>query len=117
MFHLHDDPAQTEGVRVEAIHNERGYRRIRSELAKHYDVGWVDPNIEVVDVDLKGDRRLILHHNVVNGRLLFEKDAKRVLQSLADLWGYDVLLKEIGPMDAVLQEHACTPRGIALAAA
>ncbi|MGP0058133.1 MAG: SpoVR family protein [Beijerinckiaceae bacterium] len=117
MFHLHDDPAQSDGVRVDAIHNERGYRRIRSELAKHYDVGWIDPNIEVVDVDLKGDRRLILHHNVVNGRLLFEKDAKRVLQSLADLWGYDVLLKEIGPTDAVLQEHACTPRGIALAAA
>ncbi len=117
MFHLHDDPAETDGIRVKAIHNERGYRRIRSELARRYDVGWIDPNIEIVDVDLVGDRRLILHHNVVNGRLLFEKDAKRVLQSLADLWGYDVLLREIGASDEVLKEHPCTPRAVALAAA
>jgi stage V sporulation protein R len=117
LFQLHDDPAQTEGVRVEAIHDERGYRRIRSELARRYDVGWSDPNIEVVDVDLEGDRRLILHHSVVNGRLLSEAAAKRVLQSLADLWGYNVLLREIGPADAVLREHPCSPRGAALAAA
>jgi spore cortex formation protein SpoVR/YcgB (stage V sporulation) len=114
MFQLHDDPALAEGVRVEAIHNERGYRRIRRELARRYDVGWIDPNIEVVDVDLVGDRRLILHHHVLNGRLLSEADAKRVLQHLADLWGYDVLLREIGPSDAVLKEHACSPRGTAL---
>jgi stage V sporulation protein R len=117
LFHLHDDPADTEGIRVEAIHNERGYRRIRSELAKQYDVGWTDPNIEVVDVDLAGDRRLILHHHVINGRLLIENDTRRVLQSLADLWGYDVLLREVGPADEILKEHACSPRASALAAA
>ena len=116
LFQLRDDPALTEGVRVEAIHNERGYRRIRRELARQYDVGWVDPNIEVVDVDLTGDRRLILHHHVLDGRLLSEADAKRVLQHLADLWGYDVLLREVGPADAVLKEHASSPRGTALAA-
>jgi spore cortex formation protein SpoVR/YcgB (stage V sporulation) len=35
-----------------------------------------------------------------------------VLQHLADLWGYDVLLKEIDPAtEAVLKEHAASPRG------
>jgi stage V sporulation protein R len=106
----------TKGVKVEAIHNERGYSRIRRELAKRYDIGWADPNIEVVDVDLIGDRRLILRHSVLNGRLLAESDAKRVLQHLADLWGYDVLLREIGPTEAVLKEHSCSPRRAALAA-
>ncbi|MDB5628223.1 MAG: SpoVR family protein, partial [Tardiphaga sp.] len=52
IFHLHDDPAVAEGIRVDAIHDERGYRRIRRELARQYDVGLIDPNIEVVDVDL-----------------------------------------------------------------
>jgi stage V sporulation protein R len=43
---------------------------------------------------------------------LEEKDARLVLQHLADLWGYDVLLKEIEPAtDAVLKEHAASPRG------
>jgi stage V sporulation protein R len=116
MFHLHDDPQVKEGVKVDAIHNERGYTRMRRELARNYDVGWSDPNIEVVDVDLIGDRRLILHHNVVNGRLLAESDAKRVLQHLADLWGYDVLLREIGPGGVALKEHGCSPKGTALAA-
>ncbi len=60
MFHLHDDPAESAGIRVDAIHDERGYRRIRRELARQYDVGFIDPNIEVVDVDLAGDRRLML---------------------------------------------------------
>jgi stage V sporulation protein R len=117
MFHLHDDPAETKGVRVDAIHNERGYRRLRSELARRYDVGWADPNIEVVDVDLVGDRRLILQHSILNGRLLAEADAKRVLQHLADLWGYDVLLREVDPSEAVLKEHSCSPRARILAAA
>jgi stage V sporulation protein R len=117
IFHLHDDPAETDGVRVAAIHNERGYRRIRREFAREYDVGWSDPNIEVVDVDLAGDRRLILHHTVVNGNLLAEADAKRVLQHLADLWSYDVLLRELEASGKVVKEHVASPRKPALAAA
>ena len=117
MFQLRDDPARAEGVRVEAIQNERGYRRIRRELARRHDVGWIEPNIEVVDVDLSGDRRLILHHSVVGGRLLAKEDANGVLQHLADLWGYEVLLREVGSSDTVLEEHACSPRNVVLAAA
>ena len=75
MFHLHDDPAQEEGIRVDAIHDERGYRRLRRELARQYDVGFIDANIEVVDVDLAGDRRLMLRHTVVKGARLNEADA------------------------------------------
>src|SRR5262249_50375214 len=116
MFSLHDAPAESEGIKVEAIHNERGYRRIRRQLARQYDVGWTDPNIEVVDVDLAGDRRLVLRHTVVNGSLLEETDAKRVLQHLADLWSYDVLLREIDSSDTVLKEHVASPRETALAA-
>jgi stage V sporulation protein R len=117
LFLLHDDPAETAGIRVDAIHDARGYRRIRRALSRQYDVGWADPNIEVVDVDLAGDRRLILHHTVTNGALLAEADAKRVLQYLADLWTYDVSLREIDSNDAVLREHTVSPRPQAVAAA
>lgn len=116
MFHLHDDPAVKEGIRVDAIHDARGYRRIRRELSRQYDVGYIDPNIEVVDVDLAGDRRLILRHSVVHGSLLNEADAKRVLQHLANLWSYDVSLKEMDATDTVLKEHVASPQGIAAAA-
>ena len=42
MFHLHDDPEDRAGILVDAIHDERGYRRLRRELARQYDVGFID---------------------------------------------------------------------------
>jgi spore cortex formation protein SpoVR/YcgB (stage V sporulation) len=116
MFHLHDDPEQKEGIRVDAIHDERGYRRLRRELARQYDVGFIDANLEVVDVDLAGDRRLMLRHNVVKGAKLNEADAVRVLQHLANLWSYDVSLVEVDEADAVLKEHKMTPNTVAAVA-
>jgi stage V sporulation protein R len=116
MFHLHDDPEETAGIRVDAIHDERGYRRVRRELARQYDVGFIDPNIEVTDVDLAGDRRLMLRHAVVKGAQLNETDARRVLQHLADLWSYDVVLVEVDATDTVLKEYVVSPRGLASAA-
>jgi spore cortex formation protein SpoVR/YcgB (stage V sporulation) len=117
LFHLHDDPEERAGVRVDAIHDSRGYRRIRRELAKQYDVGFIDANIEVMDVDLAGDRRLMLRHAVVKGSQLNEVDAKRVLQHLADLWTYDVSLVEVDSSDKVLKEYVLNPRKLASAAA
>ncbi|MBV9563017.1 MAG: SpoVR family protein [Bradyrhizobium sp.] len=116
LFHLHDDPAERAGILVDAIHNERGYRRIRRELSRQYDVGYIDANIEVVDVDLAGDCRLMLRHTVVKGSQLNETDTKRVLQHLADLWSYDVSLQEIDVHDKVLKEYMLHPRPLAAAA-
>ena len=53
LFHLVDDNEEPE-LRVDAIHDERGYRRIRRAFARQYDVAWLDPDIQVVDVDLAG---------------------------------------------------------------
>src|SRR3546814_13187367 len=63
----------------------RGYRKVRRALARQYDIGWQEPDIQVVDVDMAGDRHLILEHNVMNGVLLAESDADQVLQHLADI--------------------------------
>jgi spore cortex formation protein SpoVR/YcgB (stage V sporulation) len=110
LFHVMDDASEP-NLRVEAIHDERGYRKIKQALAKHYDVSWTSADIQVVDVNLAGDRRLILHHRALNRVLLEEKDTRMVLQHLADLWGYDVLMKEIDPStESVLKEHAASPR-------
>jgi stage V sporulation protein R len=116
LFHLHDDPEDRSGILVDAIHNERGYRRLRRELARQYDVGYIDPNIEVVDVDLAGDRRLMLRHTVVKGAQLTEADTKRVLQHLADLWSYDVSLSEVDTAGTVVKEYVAHPRGLAAVA-
>lgn len=109
MFDLHDDGKSD--LLVRAIHNERGYRTVRTDLADQFDVARNEPEIEVVDVDLDGDRRLMLQHRVHAGRMLSEKDAGMVLGYLADLWGYDVTLAEVAAQsDAVLKRHTASPQ-------
>jgi stage V sporulation protein R len=110
LFHLVDD-ADEPGLRVDAIHDERGYLRVRRALARQYDIAWLEPDIQVVEVDLAGDRRLVLCHNVLNRVLLEDGGTQRVLQHLADLWGYGVLLKEVVTANGtVLKEHAASAR-------
>ncbi len=105
------DDANESALRVQSIHDERGYRRIRQALARQYDIAWQLPDIQVVDVNLAGDRKLIVQHRALNRVLLDEADARHVLQHLADLWGYDVLMKEVDPDGgAVMKEHAASPR-------
>ena len=53
---------------------------------------------------------------MVNGALLEEADARRVLQHLADLWSYDVSLLEVDTSGPVLKEYVANPRSIAAAA-
>ena len=102
---------------MKSIHDERGYRNIRRSLAKRYDVSYTDAIIEVVAVDLLGDRRLVLEHRVVDGRLLAVGESRKVLQHVADLWGYEVQLKEVDAMKGkVLADHHARPSQAAFAA-
>jgi len=109
LFRVVDDEDADE-LEVAAIHDERGYRKIRRALSRHYDIAYRDPDIQIVDVDLAGDRRLILQHRVLDGIVLEENDAQKVLQHVADLWGYDVKLVEVDDAGAEQAEHTAQPR-------
>ena len=105
MFRLSADEDDPEYL-VEAIHNERGYHKIRKSLARRYDVALTDPNIQVVETNLDGDRTLVLRHEAIGGRLLARNDAAAVLQHVANLWGYPVALQEVdAASQAMLREH------------
>jgi stage V sporulation protein R len=89
------DEANESYYQVASIHDERGYERIRSALAKSLDVSAYQPDIQVVDVDLLGDRRLRLNHTVHDGVLLSEPTRDATLKHVRRLWGYDVSLAGI----------------------
>lgn len=109
MFRLMDDTTEPT-LLVDAIHDDSGYRSIRRSLARSYDPGLGDADIQVVDVDLFGDRRLLLEHRTVPGQLLSKKDAEATLRQLALLWGYEVRLQEVdAASDAVLATHTASP--------
>ena len=111
MFRLLDDTGEPT-LLVDAIHDDEGYRSIRRSLARSYDPGLNDADIQVVDVDLSGDRQLRLEHRTRPGQLLAKKDAEATLRQLAVLWGYQVRLAEVDSEDdTVLAAHAADPPG------
>jgi len=91
LFVLNDD-AKLAHYLVSGIHDEQGYRRVRDALARSYDIGMIDPDIQVVEVNLKGDRRLKLQHTMQSGIPLVEDARDEVLKHVHRLWGYGVTL-------------------------
>jgi stage V sporulation protein R len=109
LFQITDDSDEPV-MRVSAIHNDVGYRKVRSALSKQYDLARREPDIQVADVDLAGDRTLVLSHAVFDGVMLEEKTARQVIRQAAFLWGYPVRLIEVDAQtDEVLRSHEADP--------
>ncbi len=90
-FSVLDDDTR-EKLRIEAIHDDPGYQTLRRQLAQQYDLGSREPDIQVWNVDLRGDRSLTLRHFVHQRRTLHDSfDA--VLEHVARLWGFTVRLE------------------------
>jgi stage V sporulation protein R len=89
---LLSDTADEPQYEVASIHNERGYEKIRSALARKYDIGSNRSDIQVTDVDLLGDRHLRLQHKVTDGVLLEDSSCEATLRHVRALWGYKVSL-------------------------
>ncbi len=92
-FHLFCivDDDQQETIDVGAIHDDNGYRSVRDALARHYNLSAREPDIQVYEVDVRGDRSLTLHH-LQNSRIPLSGDTEEVLKHLHRLWGFDVHL-------------------------
>jgi spore cortex formation protein SpoVR/YcgB (stage V sporulation) len=88
------DQENADALEVDAIHDARGFREIRAALSRHYDLARHEPDIQVKDVDLAGDRCLVLSHAVHDGIMLDEAQCNAVLDHVAELWRYGVRLEE-----------------------
>jgi spore cortex formation protein SpoVR/YcgB (stage V sporulation) len=109
LFHLRDE-SDSPAMRVEAIHDELGYRNVRRVLGRLYDVSQQDPDIQVTDADLAGSRRLVLTHFVRDGVLLDKEECDRTLMHVARLWGFRVRLVEVDAISGTkLREHETLP--------
>lgn len=89
LFALANDP-RADVYRVTAIHDDAGYRHLRSALARQIADGARAPDIQVVSVNRWGDRHL--HLKSMDGQPLDEAEAKKTLDYIRTLWGYDVHL-------------------------
>ena len=91
LFAIHDDEKKSQ-LEVSAIHDDSGYRRVREALSRQYDLGSREPNIQVWNVNLRGDRTLTLRHFQHNDRPLHDA-GQEVLKHVARLWGFGVQLE------------------------
>ena len=92
-FHLFSiiDDDESETIDVNAIHDDSGYRSVRDALAMQYNLSSREPNIQVYEVDIRGDRSLTLYHQQSNRNPLND-DTEEVLKHLYRLWKFDVHL-------------------------
>jgi spore cortex formation protein SpoVR/YcgB (stage V sporulation) len=105
LFQIVDDDGFSE-YKIASIHNEDGYQKIREALSAQYNIGNLDPDIQVYSVDLTGDRTLTLHYQQRN-RVPLGKSTEEVLKHVYALWKYPVVLKVVNEKDEVISECRC----------
>ncbi len=106
LFAIKDDDTE-QYIEVTAIHDDLGYQRIRESLAGIYNLGNREPNIQIVNVDIRGDRSLTLHH-IQHQRKPLGEGTDEVLKHLHRLWGFDVHLHSV-QNDQITQSYRCPP--------
>ncbi len=108
LFSILDDD-QKDDLLVAAIHDEAGYRTIRETLAAQYNLGNREPNIQIWNVDRRGDRSLTRRHQQFDRQPLSDSTAD-VLKHLHRLWGFDIHLETLQG-DQLVQTHHMPPKG------
>ena len=103
LFCLEDVSGQNH-LRVSAIHDEAGYRTVREQLAQSYSLDAMEPNVQVVNVDLHGDRSLTLHHHRYQDKPLTE-DTETLLLHIQRLWGFSVKLESLSEDGCVMRSY------------
>ncbi len=105
LFAVVDDD-RDEQLEITAIHDDAGYRAVRQLLAEQYNLGNREPNIQVYDVDVYGDRALTLRHYMHDRRPLGETTPE-MLRHIARLWGYSVRIESVDQDGEVAMSGVC----------
>ena len=103
LFSVLDDDRQNDLI-IPAIHDDRGYRLLREQLAAQYNLGNREPNVQIWSVDKRGDRSLTLRH-FQHDRKPLSDSTEEVLKHLHRLWGFDVHLESVHNDQVVSHLH------------
>jgi spore cortex formation protein SpoVR/YcgB (stage V sporulation) len=106
LFSILDDEERSE-LEVTSIHNDSGYHYIRHALSNQYNLSMNEPNIQVQNVDIRGDRSLTLSHIPHNGVPLADSSGE-VLKHLRRLWSFGVKLETLDASGEVINTEECS---------
>jgi spore cortex formation protein SpoVR/YcgB (stage V sporulation) len=99
LFNIHDEGLEAAGYEVTHIHDDEGYRSVRSALSASKSLYYQLPEIYVKGSDLNGERDLVLVHNNHYGDLLDAIPSQKTLKHIANLWRFPVYLELPYEMD------------------
>ncbi len=105
LFAINDDTEEPDLV-ISAIHNEPGYQKIRQALASQYNLSNNEPDVQVYNVNHRGNRSLILRHIQYQNRPLHE-DTSIVMKHLYRLWGFPVKLETVNDKGEIIDTRQC----------
>jgi spore cortex formation protein SpoVR/YcgB (stage V sporulation) len=105
LFSILDDEQQNE-LEVMSIHNDAGYQNIRQALSNQYNLSMNEPNIQVFNVDIRGDRALTLRH-IPHNDIPLADTSEQVLKHLRRLWGFAVKLETLDAEGKVTKTEEC----------
>ncbi len=104
------DDDNSENLEISAIHDELGFRKIRESLSAQYNLGNLEPNIQVYSIDIKGDRSICLRHTQFNRRPLAIEDSMAVLKHIHFLWSFDVILETVNEKGEIVSTLTYPPK-------
>lgn len=105
LFYIVDDDKNPD-LMVGAIHDEHGYQTIRESLSRQYNLGYLEPDIQVYSVDVEGDRSLMLQYAQHN-RVPLGTNTQEVLKHLYTLWKFPVTLQAVDLQGQITGEYHC----------
>lgn len=104
LFSVLDDETRKE-LEITHIHDEEGYKILRELFSQQYNLSMNEPNIQIYNVNVRGDRSITLRHIQHKNRPLGETTPE-VLKHLHRLWKFDAHLESMRD-DKIVKKFVC----------
>ncbi len=105
LFYIVDDDRNPDLLVMQFMMN-RDIKQIREALSRQYNLGSIEPNIQVYSVDVEGDRSLTLHY-AQQDRVPMGDNTLEVLKHLYTLWKFPVVLQTVDAQGQIRAEYHC----------
>ncbi|WP_298775369.1 SpoVR family protein [uncultured Shewanella sp.] len=105
LFSILDDNSK-DHLSVSAIHDKQGYQDIRQMLSQQYNLSNLEPNIQVQNVAISGDRSLTLRY-IPTHQIPLDDSCHEVVKHLHELWGFNVKIEQENEQGDIVLLAAC----------
>ncbi|MDY0029160.1 MAG: SpoVR family protein [Pseudobdellovibrionaceae bacterium] len=90
-----EDNEGSDSYVIAEVGDQKGYHKIRADLAEQYCLANKIPCITAEKYFLRKDRTLELEHRIYNGKPLHDSSVEKVMKYIYSLWGHPVVLHSV----------------------